>query len=515
RDQQAARPGGEMSFARMSNGAWVISRWNIRMPVLQTRLVRQRWGAAPEPEVSVREIRVEGGDLAMVTHGRDTLWARPPLVVQGRVVDSVTGTALNGASIAIGGTGLSARTDATGVFRIPDVLPGDYRLEVVTPEFERAGLRHETALLLSDSTAALAIKVPPLSQVAGNLCPGRSVGTLTGRVRGAEGTNVVAVAEWVMDSSGTRRWIEAKGDRRARFVFCDLPHDVPIAVHAESDSGGTAPRSVRMTAGRPIETIELAVDRNARNATLSGTVLNAQNAQPLPGVEVSITALGRSTTTDDRGAYRIASIPPGSYEITYRRVGYTPLTETLDLAARRNVNRQVVLGTVATLEAVEVRADASLRDFEANRALGLGVFMTRIDLEKWQGRQVGTMISQARGAHVARGRGGEGWIISKRFVPPGGEVCKQIYCPEEWERVKGMPAACYAHVYVDNVLMNPGTPTPPYDVSQISAERLEAVEWYPSRIETPMKYQLRETKCGVLVLHTRRFDAKPSAEGKP
>jgi hypothetical protein len=68
-----------------------------------------------------------------------------------------------------------------------------------------------------------------------------------------------------------------------------------------------------------------------------------------------------------------------------------------------------------------------------------------------------------------------------------------------------MPIACYALVYVDDVLMNGTTePTEPFDISSIAPEQVEAVEFYSGPAQTPLKYSRMGSNCGVLVIWRRR-----------
>jgi hypothetical protein len=52
--------------------------------------------------------------------------------------------------------------------------------------------------------------------------------------------------------------------------------------------------------------------------------------------------------------------------------------------------------------------------------------------------------------------------------------------------------------------MNPGRPTPPFDIGQYTTDRIEAVEWYESASQTPPKYNVNSGNCGVLILHLRK-----------
>jgi hypothetical protein len=61
-------------------------------------------------------------------------------------------------------------------------------------------------------------------------------------------------------------------------------------------------------------------------ATLSGTVMDEAGAV-IPGVNLTLlnlsTALQRHATTDDAGAYIVPLVPPGRYNITAQRDGFT------------------------------------------------------------------------------------------------------------------------------------------------------------------------------------------------
>ena len=73
--QEMGDAGGLVDFARTAAGAWLVSAWHIRMPILEER--QNRVGTSSAIETVVREIKVEGGEMNLVTRGRDTVWARP------------------------------------------------------------------------------------------------------------------------------------------------------------------------------------------------------------------------------------------------------------------------------------------------------------------------------------------------------------------------------------------------------------------------------------------------------
>jgi carboxypeptidase family protein/TonB-dependent receptor-like protein len=162
REQERHGAGGEMDFVRMKNGAWAIARWHIRMPVLVERAAAEPSGIPGMPakaERRVTEVRIAGGEIALVALGGDTLWSRPPLSFRGTVVDSTSGAPVRGAKVALKGTQLSAATDATGRFSIPGVLPGEYWMQVTTPSMDSVGLLQEAEIVFADESVPIMFRL--------------------------------------------------------------------------------------------------------------------------------------------------------------------------------------------------------------------------------------------------------------------------------------------------------------------------------------------------------------------
>ncbi|MDI6809577.1 MAG: TonB-dependent receptor [Candidatus Eisenbacteria bacterium] len=62
--------------------------------------------------------------------------------------------------------------------------------------------------------------------------------------------------------------------------------------------------------------------------TLRGRVTDTVTGRPLPGVNVAIKELEIGALTAEDGIYLIARVPPGTYTILVRMLGYTPITKT-------------------------------------------------------------------------------------------------------------------------------------------------------------------------------------------
>lgn len=61
---------------------------------------------------------------------------------------------------------------------------------------------------------------------------------------------------------------------------------------------------------------------SAQTGTVSGRVTGAPGGEVLPGVNVTVHATARGTTTDARGKFLLRGIPPGTYTVAFSLVGY-------------------------------------------------------------------------------------------------------------------------------------------------------------------------------------------------
>ena len=182
--------------------------------------------------------------------------------------------------------------------------------------------------------------------------------------------------------------------------------------------------------------------------------------------------------------------------ISASRVGYAPLSDSIVVAANQSIDRALVLSAVAELEAIEVAASPLPRSFEERRALGLGTFFTRAELAKMEDRSTAAIFAQVPGIQMIRSLGPQTYVASTR----GREV-------RRGEPDMGMmaPPACYASVYLDRVAIYSGREGERlFNINSISPDRIEAIEFYPSESLVPIELQSHNTRCGVLVIHTRR-----------
>jgi hypothetical protein len=247
----------------------------------------------------------------------------------------------------------------------------------------------------------------------------------------------------------------------------------------------------------------------AAQSRLTGTVRDTTGA-PIAGVEISATGLQRTATTDRSGAFRLDGIPVGSATITARRLGYAPQSTVLKIAAGENSLPDIVLtviprelDTVSTREQQLWRERPLLREFEENRRLGMGQFITRAEFARNQGGFISPMVEKMRGVIVVRG-GRSGMWIANRYIPVADNECTTLEGLDNGGIVTPAGANCrycFPDVYLDYTRISSRKTAP--NIGSFSPDALEAMEVYLGGAETPMRYASGLTACGVVVLHTR------------
>lgn len=518
--------GGDLQFARMRDGTWAITDWDIRMPAF-TSVVVPGHGA----ERQLAEIQVAGGQLALARRGSDTLWAEPAVVLSGTIRDSVSRAPIEGARVSIVGTELSATTDARGRFALPGMLPGVYDAEIRTPALDSLGATHRASFTFLDATSHPDWRVPSAQQLMATVCGSAlreaTRGILIGRAQGPGDTavhNLSVVAEWP-DSQNVIRQARVQGGADGSFRMCGVPTNTTLKLRATADGAETtAETTVRLQGGTRMARAELTLVPLAtlasRGSVFTGIVVADSTHTPIPLAEVALPDLNKSETTNSRGEFRISGIPAGEYRVSVRRIGYGAADTKLAFKDNETVERRVVLGRAVTLEPVKVIATASDRmraSFDDNKRMGMGHFMTRDQIQKYDGMELATVLSTIPSTELGYGRG-HNWLSSRLhprdplcgMAPKCGREELGFHRPDAFEAAQGMSVECWSLVWVDGVLQN-GThsPTEPFDLKEIPPERVDKIEFYATSGQVPLQYARRGSQCGVLVIWTRQYEPKP------
>lgn len=242
--------------------------------------------------------------------------------------------------------------------------------------------------------------------------------------------------------------------------------------------------------------------QDAAPIVISGTVRNAQGIA-IPGAEVWIDGTDRRVVSNDSGEYRLDAVAGGRAKLMVRRVGFRPDSKRLSMAPgdRKSVSFTLE-GLMDELDAVVVTAregsNGRLREFWARRMVGIGVFITRAEIERRHPPQTADLFQGVMGIRVvARGGGGE----STRLVTGRQSISAS---PRANSAASN---GCMLQYYVDGLFMAPGS----FTVDDIAPAHIEAIEVFRGPSEVPARFRGRETGCGLVVIWTR----EPPARSKP
>ena len=215
---------------------------------------------------------------------------------------------------------------------------------------------------------------------------------------------------------------------------------------------------------------------SAQTSTIVGVV---RDSAGIPIALAEITVLGLKATSDSLGRFSLSPPAADTLTINVRRLGYTSVSFSVTAADVAGNSLDVVLRRVATtLDAVNVseredRARTLLRGFDDRRATGIGVFVTRVEIEKRNTRLLTDVLRGARGL-VVRGR-------QVMFATHQSKNCT----PMVWLDGQKVPG-----LYLD----------------AISATDVEGIELYQSISTTPPEFHQgnQQVTCGTVVIWTKR-----------
>jgi hypothetical protein len=254
--------GGRTDFRRLSNGAWIVEKWYIRMPVPTSGVSRQ---------VSVSSVREEGGEVVSVTDPQaQVLQIANDGAIRGMVYDSVRGQPLTNATVYLSGTSYRATTDDRGNYVIGSVPQGRYVIAFTHPALDSLPafpLPRSVAVQAKDTTQsilAIAAVTTQMRQKCGD--PARD-GTLFGYVTDTSGSRV-SNAEVIVrhrrirlrasDASLETETLSARTDEAGRYFLCSLPLAEKLEVTVEHNELRTKETATHIS-GLPFKRLDLVV----------------------------------------------------------------------------------------------------------------------------------------------------------------------------------------------------------------------------------------------------------------
>lgn len=223
------------------------------------------------------------------------------------------------------------------------------------------------------------------------------------------------------------------------------------------------------------------------------------------------TAAAAQSTSD--GSFRIAA-QPGEYRLRIQRIGYRQwFSETFSLQAGQDLEMAPRLTPSAVeLEPAEVVGQPptrgrSLPEFERRREHGLGKFITRIEFEKSNPRQLTDILLRMPGLRLERNPcfmmdTSSGPCRNPNFL--GADPRRYVFRPRGGPISFGNAGdgreACGLLIYVDGRYVGDGFRT---DLDLVPVEHVEAIEVYSGASQIPTELNRTGSACGVIVIWTR------------
>lgn len=252
RVERAERLGGEVHFARLASGAWVVRRWSIRVPqfakvsISRGEFTRSYDRADPSVMRAAGVSRVvanrmmENGGVAYVDHLRSF---EKPAIIRGMARDSA-GVPLTQALVRLAGTMHAKSVDAAGRFQFDSIPPGMYRIEAITDSIAALGIvdAEQDVSVLAGEESSVTLKSDGLDGLLTRMCGGRQlpkertalrVVLIDGATDRLENGTTLRLwwTEYVRERGVNRvvqQQLDAATAADGSVVFCGLPVDIPL-----------------------------------------------------------------------------------------------------------------------------------------------------------------------------------------------------------------------------------------------------------------------------------------------
>lgn len=298
-----------------------------------------------------------------------------------------------------------------------------------------------------------------------------------------------------------------------RFQFCNVPVG-SYTVQGYFDQIGGDLAHVTVGPGGTtslILNLGLAGEGN-EPGSLEGTVVDADSGEPLEGVTVSMADSRARAISDTEGKFAFPSVSPDTYALHATRLGYQDAHGSVVVGGSQAVTVQITMATeVIALEPITVTATRreltyalpGMEELEQRMELGGGEFILQEDIARRNPISTTQMLQGTRVTVMNDG--------------------KQIYMGR---------TLCAPVVYIDDVQITHGAgsssllrSTPGENVSDFRLDpdsnadegtyaaeavnlihplHIQAIEIYPGPASTPGQYLDSRSRCGVILIWTRR-----------
>ena len=527
--------GGHLEFHTAPNGASFIKWWYMRLPVLRptpsatraaTNMLFNTRRRQDREDVYLAEMHESGGIVLEARWDDGTTWQDPATGVTGTIVEKGSGKPATRAIATIEGTMDTVTTNDHGTFSLVPLAPGRYSIVLADTGLQAyTDVRRQTRQLTvaRGSVATVRAEVPAIRDIVTMLCSDlhqrasqSSTTTIAGHLAPqgeALGRNAKVRARWQADFDQSAHGLkivngeqESEVDDHGRFLVCGVALDRPVSLHVTAGTRSADTTVItRDTLLASVDWTPRLRDAAMPAVTLRGTVLRDGSNAPVAGAVVTIPTQSLSATTSSDGTFELPGLAPGHHEILIRHVGDAPLRDSVTVTSNAEphtfrLGRVVALDTVRANAAERHYVSPALRGFEERRRVGIGTFVTDSTLRANDDHRLADVLRVHAPAMRVLNVRGDAYATSGRDTRTG-----QFALRGGVNRKGNAPAACYATVYLDGVMLfdlalSPADEQPP-NLSDIQVSRLGAIEYYGGGGAVPA--QFRSSECGTLLLWSR------------
>ncbi len=212
-----------------------------------------------------------------------------------------------------------------------------------------------------------------------------------------------------------------------------------------------------------------------RPAEIRGRLVDDASGAALTGALVHVLGLGRTTQSDSLGRFAHPGIPPGTYLLQVRAIGYTSAAWALVLAEGEIIDEVFRLQAGYEMDplVVEGIADQRLAEFEARRQDGRGHFVTAEEIRASGATRLSDVLRTTPGVRL---------------------MCRGSRCQVRMMRA---PRECQPDYVVD------GHPATFSTSPEMSLVGVIAIEVYRTLSETPLQFLRSDNQCGTVVIWTK------------
>ena len=431
--------------------------------------------------------------------------------ITGVVFDSLDDKPLGEASVFLIGTRLSVTTNAQGRFVFDSVPAGVYRLAFESPELDAIGITpNPQAVSVRDGAVdTVALFVPTVSTLLDAMCPasraagGQSivVGTVRDAANGAPVAAATVTLSWTELNVVKKVLVEerhvvpAVTSADGSYAVCGVSGDLLVMMRAAAGHRTSGVLSVYVAGQHLVRqdlTIALGSDsvvssQAGRTATLVGVVSDVEG-HPLSNAQVELVGVPGTSTSDERGRYRLGKLPGGSWDARVQRIGFLPTRLAVVLHPNSTTTMTLTLrAATTTLDTVRVQAhlpDAFALRRKAQQYPG-ATFFSKAAIDSLHASRVTDILRRARGVQL---------VVTDSGGPPLVQMLRSRFSDLNHAGI------CPVEYYVDGV---------PFDMQNspdayFHPGDIVAIEVYDGASTIPPEYKAGSSACGVVVIWTHR-----------